>query len=580
MRLFDAHTVDIYLRLLAYVRPYWRTFALSLVAMLALAGTEWMLPALLKPLIDRDFDAVAGELVFTTPALLVGLFLLRGVLSYVSTVALNWVSQRTIMDLRAAMFTNLVHLPAPFFDARNAGELISKFTFDVTQVAQATTRVVTVMVKDSAVVIVLLGYLLYLNWRLAAFLLLFAPPVALIVRRVSKRMRAMSRRLQDSMGDINQVAEEAVRGHREIKVFGGYDYEQQRFHGAINKARSSHMKVVNSSAMLVPLIQFIVAVGIAVMIVFALLDATGGGMTRGDFIAFVTATALLLSPIKRIAAANEFLQRGLAAAESVFGLTDAVPEADDGACADAVLGAIEFEDVSVHYGERIALEQVSLSVKPGESVALVGRSGGGKTTLVNLVPRFYQPSSGRVLIDGRPLADYALTALRASIAYVGQNVVLFNDTIFNNIAYGAPGRCERAEIERAAERAQVMAFAAELPLGLDTVVGENGVRLSGGQRQRVAIARALLKNAPILILDEATAALDNEAERLVQQALEVLRAGRTSLIVAHRLSTIIEADRIVVLEGGRVVESGVHEQLLAAGGAYARLYNAGFDEGL
>ncbi len=579
MRLFDADATRIYLRLLGFVRPHWRVFALSIGAMVALAATEWMLPALLKPLIDRDFEIAGSARVHWTPLLLVGLFVLRGSLSYVGTVSLHWVAQRTVTDLRAAMFATLVRLPAPFFDARSSGELISKFTFDVTQVAQAATRVMTVLVKDTAVVVVLLAYLFWLNWRLAGFLLLFAPPITWIVRRVSKRMRTMSRRLQDSVGDINQVAEEAVRGQREIKVFDGYAYETQRFDGAINDARKFHMKVVRTGAMLVPVIQLVVAVGIAVMIVFALGEAADGGMTRGDFIAFVTATALLLPPVKRLAGANEFLQRGIAAAESVFTLTDAAAEPDGGLDPGRLQGAIRFDHVSVHYEERAALNDVTLDIGAGESVALVGRSGGGKTTLVNLVPRFYEPSAGRVLIDGRAATDYALAALRANIAYVGQNVVLFNDTIAGNIAYGAAGEASREAIEQAASRAQVMAFARELPDGLDTLIGENGVRLSGGQRQRVAIARALLKDAPILILDEATAALDNEAERLVQEALEVLRSGRTSLIVAHRLSTIVAADRIAVLEAGRVVESGTHAELLAAGGAYARLYAAGFEDG-
>ncbi len=546
--------------------------------MVALASTEWMLPALLKPLIDEDFALATGSRVYVTPALLVGLFLLRGSLGYVGTVCLHLVSQRTIMDLRAAMFDNLIRLPASFFDARSTGELISKFTFDVTQVAQATTRVVTVLVKDTAVVIVLLSYLVYLNWFLATILLAVAPFISFIVRKVSKRMREMSRQLQASMGDINQVAEEAVRGYREIKVFDGFAFETERFAGAINNARKFHMKVIRTSAMMVPLIQFFVALGIAVMVVFALGQAADGSMTRGDFIAFVTATALLLSPVKRLAAANEFLQRGIAASESVFQLTDAEAEPTTGISAEVIEGRITFEQVEVRYGETIALTSTDLSISAGETVALVGRSGGGKTTLVNLIPRFYEPNSGRLLIDGRPATEFELTDLRRNIAYVGQNVVLFNDTLYNNIAYGAQRDIERKRVLHVARRAQVIAFAETLDQGLDTVIGENGVRLSGGQRQRVAIARALLKDAPILILDEATAALDNEAEREVQAAIDELRAGRTSLIVAHRLTTIVQADRIVVMDGGKVVEVGQHDELLHAGGAYARLYAAGFDD--
>jgi ATP-binding cassette, subfamily B, bacterial MsbA len=577
MSTLQTHSAGTYLRLLGFVRPHWRQFALSIVAMLALAGTEWMMPALLKPLIDQDFSSAAVNFM-GTPILLIGLFILRGALSYVGTVALAWVAQRTVADLRAAMFARLIRLPAAFFDARGTGELISKFTFDVTQVAQAATNVVTVMIKDSAVILVLFSYLFYLNWRLALLLFLFAPPIALIVRRTSRRMRDMSRRLQDSMADINAVAEEAVRGNREIKIFDGYATEIARFDRAINNTRKYHMKVVRTSAAIVPMIQLCVAAGIALMIFIALKESAAGAITRGDFVAFVTATALLLAPTKRLAGANEFLQRGLAAAEAIFALTDATLEADEGDVDAPIRGHIRFEQVTVEYGERQALTAIDLEIAPGETVALVGRSGGGKTTLVNLVPRFYHPASGRVLLDGIPLERYRLDALRRNIAYVGQNIVLFNDTLYNNIAFGALRDAPEAAVLAAAERAQVAAFAQSLPDGLQTMIGDNGVRLSGGQRQRVAIARALLKQAPILILDEATAALDNEAERQVQDALDAARAGRTSLIVAHRLSTIEQADRIIVLDAGRIAEVGRHADLLTHGGVYAKLYAAGFEE--
>lgn len=569
---------EIYQRLLGFVRPYWRQFALAIAAMVALAATEWMLPALLKPLIDKDFDIAHGRNAYITGAMLVALFAARGLLNYVDMFALQWVSQRTIADLRMAMFKTLVRLPASFFDSRASGELISKFTFDVTQVAQAATRVIEVLIKDTAIITVLFGYLFYLNWQLTALLVLFAAPIAVIVRRASQRMRQMSRRLQESVGAINQVTEESVRGHREVKVFDGYEYETQRFDRAINDARKFHMKVVGSSATIVPLIQLCVSVGIALMVVLAVRAAASGSMTRGDFIAFVTATALVLPPTKRLAGVNEFLQRGLAAADSIFALVDVPQEPDDGRNDAAIKGALRFEHVGLRYAERTALEDINLDVAAGQTVALVGRSGGGKTSLVNLVPRFYPLTSGRLLVDGQSVEHYSLASLRRHIAYVGQHIVLFNDTIYNNIAYGALRSVAREDVERVAREAQVSAFTDSLPQGLDTLIGENGVRLSGGQRQRVAIARALLKNAPILILDEATAALDNEAERLVQDALNTVRRGRTSLIVAHRLSTIEQADRIVVLDGGRIIESGTHRELLAASGAYAKLYSAGFED--
>jgi len=562
----------IYRRILRHIRPYWRVFAIAIVGMVALASTEWMLPALLKTLIDDEFTTASTSLSLTIPALLIALFLVRGVLSYASTVALHWISHRIVMDLRQKMYRNLITLPAAFFDQHSAGGLITKFTFDVTQVSNATTRVLTVLVKDSAVIIALLSYLFYLNWRLAALLTLLAPPAAFIVYRVSRRMRDMSRRLQTSIGSVNQIAEESIHGHREIKVYGGHDSEQGRFNQATNDARKYQMKVVQVAAGTVPMIQLVVALGIAVMIVLALRESAAGTMSRGDFVAFITATALLLPPTKRLTSVNEFLQRGIAGAESVFGLMDEAPELAAGQVQlKECTGKIEFRHVDVHYSGARALEDLNFVVEPGEAVAFVGPSGGGKSTTLDLIARFYLPSSGQVLIDGHPIESINLTSLRESIAYVGQNIILFDDTVFNNISYGVNRAVSVEEVEHAAKAAAATEFIEQLPNGYDTIVGDNGARLSGGQRQRIAIARALLKDAPILLLDEATSALDTESERHIQQALGEIRKGRTSVTIAHRLSTVESLDKIYVLQDGRIAEQGSHDALMAAGGFYRQM---------
>ncbi len=562
----------IYARLLVYVRPYWRVFTVAIGGMLALAATEWMLPALLKYLVDEEIEQAGTGLSLTIPLLLVGIFLFRGVLSYVSTVSLHWIAHRTVMDLRGAMFRSLLELSSTFFDHRSPGELISKFTFDVTQVSQATTRVLTVLVKDSAVIVALLAYLFYLNSFLATLLLILAPPIGFVVYRVSQRMRQKSRQLQAAVGRLNQIAEESIRGQREIKIYGGREFETGRFGRAINDARRFQMKVVQTSAAIVPIIQLLIATGIAAMIVLALRESATGAMSQGDFVAFVTATALLLAPTKRLTGVNEFLQRGLAAAESVFALMDEPPEQADGSVRlEHVRGEIEFRDVHVRFADAPVLQDINLEIAAGEAVALVGPSGGGKSTLLDLVSRFYEVDTGQLLIDGVPIDTIKLDSLRAAVAYVGQEVILFDDTIYNNIAYGGLRGAPAEKVHAAADAANVTLFAAELADGLDTVIGANGARLSGGQRQRIAIARALLKDAPILILDEATSALDTESERQIQAALARIREGRTSLIIAHRLSTVESVDRIVVIEDGRIVESGAHRDLIENDGVYARL---------
>ena len=573
----ESKSWQTYKRLITHVVPHWKIFALSVVSMFLLASTEWVLPALLKPIIDSDFDLSAPDKLMLIPILLVCLFLFRGLLSYAATVALNWVAQRVIYDIRTKMFDVLIRLPVTYFDKRSSGVLISKFTFDVTQVADAATKVVTVLVKDFTVVIVLLAYLTFLNWRLAIMLLIFGPIIAIVIKSVSKRMRLMSHRLQESVGELNNSVSESIRGQREIKLFNSYYHEQGRFSHAANQARKFQMKVIRTSAMIVPVIQLIVASAVAVLIAIALREQAVSGMTKGDFVAFFTATALLLPPIKRLAGVNEFLQRGIAAAESVFILLDTPIEIDTSAKTIRFDGAIEFSNVYLTYDDKEVLFDISMSVRPGETWAIVGRSGAGKTSIVNLLPRFYSPTKGTIHVDGKDLSSYSLECVRHNMSYVSQNIVLFNDTIYNNIAYGSHTAFSPDQIVTAAERAQVSVFSDLLPDGLDTIVGDNGVRLSGGQRQRIAIARAFLKDAPILIMDEATAALDNKSERLVQTALKSLKSGRTTFIVAHRLSTIVEADQIMVVDNGRVSGIGTHDEMLADNTLYSQLYSAGFN---
>jgi subfamily B ATP-binding cassette protein MsbA len=562
------------------VRPYAKVFALALAGMMAAAATEPLFPMFMKPLLDGGFaasDASWPPSVFA--GAIVGIFFLRGVLSFLGHYSMAWVADRVVLDLRARMFARLVRFPTRVFDDQTAGALLSRVAYDVANVSAAATMVLTVLVRDTIVIAGLLAWLLWLNWKLTLIALVIAPLVALFVRVLSARLRTMARGAQRAMGDVVHVLEETIECHRVVKVFGGQDYEQGRFGRVIAQLRGFNMRQKVPEALITPVTHLLAASAMAVIVYVALQETLGARTTVGEFASFFTAMLMLFAPIKHLTQVNPALQRGLAAAESVFGMIDAPAEEDRGTVAlPRARGEIAYEGVNFTYETRDApaLRGVSLQVRPGETLALVGSSGSGKTTLVNLLPRFYAPDAGRIVLDGHDIQTLTLESLRGNIALVSQDVVLFNDSIYANIAYGRLAGTSEREVIAAAEAAHALDFIRATPEGLNTLIGENGLRLSGGQRQRLAIARALLKDAPVLILDEATSALDSESERHVQAALEALMRGRTTIVIAHRLSTVERADRIAVLAEGRVVETGRHAELLARGGIYARLHRIQF----
>ena len=565
----------LYLRLLRYVRPYTRVFVLSILGTIAAAATEPLIPALIQPLLDGSFVAKDPHSIRVMPLLLVAVFIVRGITSFIGTLSMSWIAHRIVTDLRDALFARLLALPTRYFDDHSAGNLLSRLTYDVSQVMTATTQALVTLIKDGLSVIGLLGWMLYLNWRLSLLVLLITPGIAIIMRLVSQRLRQLSRELQELMGDLTHVIDEALQGHKVIKVFGGQDYERERFRRVNNRVRQFNLKLEAVSEASGPLVQLLTIIALSAVIYFASLQSAANQITVGGFVSLFEAMIMLLAPIKRLTKVNEQLQRGLAAAETIFALLDEPPEPDQGTRAiGRARGQVRFQQISHRYRDDGigVLHQLELDVQPGETIALVGPSGSGKTTLMSLLPRFYEPESGEILLDDVPIHELRLVELRANIAYVSQDIVLFNDTIAANIAYGAGFQVAEDDIIRAAESAHAMEFIRDLPQGLHTLIGENGTRLSGGQRQRLAIARALLKDAPILILDEATSALDTQSERKVQQALDTLRQGRTAFIIAHRLSTIESANRIVVLDRGRIIEIGTHNELLALGGLYTNLY--------
>jgi subfamily B ATP-binding cassette protein MsbA len=585
-----ASSLKIYLRLLGYLRPFVGLFAVSIVGYLIFASSQPMLAAVLKYFVDGLSAPVSithhplplignVQLMYGVPILLVLIIVWRSVGSFLGNYYLARVSLGLIHHLRLDLFNSLLRLPNAYFDQNNSGHLISRITYNVTMVTGAATDAIKVVIREGLTVVFLFGYLLWMNWKLTVIMIAILPIIAVMVSSVSRKFRKQSKKIQASMGDLTHVASESIHGYRVVRSFGGENYEKLRFQAASESNNAKQLRMVKTGATFTPALQLVTFSAMAVILFLVLF--LRGDASAGDLVAYITAAGMLPKPIRQLSEVSGTIQKGLAGAESIFAQLDEITEKDAGTVEhDRVSGRLEIRDLGFRYpdSEQLVLDDVNLTVEPGQMVAIVGRSGSGKSTLASLIPRFYNHQGGQILIDGVDVEDYTLRNLRRHIALVTQQVVLFNDTIAANIAYGDLAESPRADIERAAEAAFASEFIDRLPLGFDTLVGENGVLLSGGQRQRLAIARALLKDAPILILDEATSALDTESERHIQAALDEVMKGRTTLVIAHRLSTIEKADLIVVMDQGRIVERGTHKELLAANGHYSRLHAVQFEE--
>ncbi|HDR8929087.1 TPA: lipid A export permease/ATP-binding protein MsbA [Burkholderia vietnamiensis] len=572
--------VTVLKRLWPYIRPLIGIVVLAVMTMGVVAATEAGIPALLKPLLDHGFGSHGSDRAkWYVPIAVIGLALVRGVSQYASNYLLNYVSNRILLQLRLEMFQRMIHTGASFFQRETASTVINAIVFEVNQILSVLTGVMVTLVRDSLTVVFLLGYLFILNWRLTLIVAVILPGIGWLVSKINRRLRRLNREHQTLTNELSYIVEETVGGYKVVKVHNGEAYELDRFTSMSKRLRGYAMRMTISGGLAQPLTQFLASIALAVVITIAVVQSTNDQTTVGGFVAFVTSMLLVISPLKHLIDVNQPLQRGMTAAELIFGLIDEPAEPQGGGRElPHARGEIEFRDVSFDYGaaERPTLDRISFKVAPGEMIALAGPSGSGKTTLVNLLPRFFDPTGGTILVDGVPVRDFDIHALRGQMAMVSQDVVLFNDTIAANVAYGQTP--DRARVQAALEAANLADAVAAMPDGLDTLVGGNGMRLSGGQRQRLAIARAIYKDAPILILDEATSALDSESERHVQAALERLMEGRTTLVIAHRLSTIERADRILVLEAGKIVESGSHDELLRHGGLYAHLHRIQYQQ--
>lgn len=579
MKDIDISTRQTFRRLWPTIAPFKTGIIVAAIALVINAGGDAFMLSLLKPLLDEGFGTAESDFLRIMPLIILGLMLLRGISSFISSYCLSWVSGKVVMTMRRNLFRHMMGMPVSFFDQQSTGTLLSRITYDSEQVASSSSGALVTVVREGSYIIALFGIMFFNSWQLSLILIVIAPIVAFVIRRVSVRFREISKNMQSGMGQVTASAEQMLKGHKEVLIFGGQKVENDRFDKVSNHMRRQGMKLVTASSVADPIIQVIASFALAFVLFAASFPEIKDALTPGSITLVFSSMIALMRPLKSLTNVNAQFQRGMAACQTLFVLLDMEQEKDTGTkvLKDAK-GDVAFENVTFRYQgkENPALKNVSFTIPSGKTVALVGRSGSGKSTIANLITRFYEIESGHITIDGNDIRDYTLASLRSQVALVSQNVHLFNDTVANNIAYATEGKYTREQIEKAAEMAYAMDFINKMDKGLDTEIGENGVLLSGGQRQRIAIARALLRDAPILILDEATSALDTESERAIQAALDELQKNRTCLVIAHRLSTIEKADEILVVQDGEVQERGTHDELVKQPGIYAQLYNMQF----
>ncbi|MEN3259000.1 lipid A ABC transporter ATP-binding protein/permease MsbA [Sodalis endosymbiont of Spalangia cameroni] len=577
----DLSTWQTFRRLWPMISPFKTGLIVAAIALILNAASDTFMLSLLKPLLDDGFGKANSNILVWMPLVVIGLMVLRGVSGFVSSYCVSWVSGKVVMNMRRRLFNHMMDMPVSFFDQQSTGTLLSRITYDSEQVASSSSGALITVIREGASIIGLFAMMFYYSWQLSLILVVIAPVVSFAIRQVSKRFRQISKRMQNTMGQVTTSAEQMLKGHKEVLIFGGQRVENERFNSVSNRMRQQGMKMVAASSVSDPLIQFIASLALAFVLYAASFPSVMETLTAGTITVVFSSMIALMRPLKSLTNVNAQFQRGMAACQTLFSILDMETEKDEGTVeVERVKGDIAFEHVTFSYPgkETPSLHDISLSIPAGHTVALVGRSGSGKSTIANLLTRFYDIQQGQILLDGTDLRAYKLASLRNQVALVSQNVHLFNDTIANNIAYARKATYSREQVENAARIAYAMDFIEKMDMGLDTVIGENGVLLSGGQRQRIAIARALLRDCPILILDEATSALDTESERAIQKALDALQKNRTSLVIAHRLSTIEKADEILVVEEGRIVERGNHEELISRQGVYAQLHRLQFGQ--